>query len=381
MELWSPVFGERDVGPLEADLTIQRGGEPVGERMKVAGRVLDGEGRPVRRQLVEVWQANAAGRYVHQRDQHPAPLDPNFVGMGRCLTDDDGGYAFTTIKPGPYPWRNHDNAWRPAHIHFSLFGTDFTQRLVTQMYFPGDPLFALDPIYQSIVDPRARARLVATYDHDLTEAEWCTGYRWDIVLTGSAATPLRRRSDAPRPRPSGRSSPSASSTTAAPRSSRPARPGAIRLHGRVLDGAGDPVPDALVELWQADADGLVVAAVRLAAPRRLHLHRLGPRRHRPHGHLLLHDRGAGRGPASPIDLGPAVLRPHGVRSRLARPALHPRVPPGPSPRPAARLAGRRPAGDAARRADDHGFVFDIRLQADDQGDGETVFLSYPGAPD
>ena len=190
IELFAPVFGHRDVAAEEADLTIQHGGEPVGERIVVTGRVVDGDGRPVRRQLVEVWQANAAGRYVHQRDQHRAPLDPHFTGMGRCLTDEDGRYAFTTIKPGPYPWRNHHNAWRPAHIHFSLFGTDFTQRLVTQMYFPGDPLFALDPIYQAIVDRRSRDRLVATYDHDLTEAEWCTGYRWDIVLGGSAATPV-----------------------------------------------------------------------------------------------------------------------------------------------------------------------------------------------
>jgi protocatechuate 3,4-dioxygenase beta subunit len=190
VELWSPCFGERDVDPLEADLTIQRGGEPIGERMTVTGRVLDGEGRPVRRQLVEVWQANAGGRYLHQRDQHPAPLDPHFTGMGRCLTDDDGRYTFTTIKPGPYPWRNHHNAWRPAHIHFSVFGNAFTQRLVTQMYFPGDPLFALDPIYQSILDPAARERLVAGYDHDLTRHEWATGYRWDIVLTGTRRTPL-----------------------------------------------------------------------------------------------------------------------------------------------------------------------------------------------
>jgi protocatechuate 3,4-dioxygenase beta subunit len=190
VELWSPCFGERDVDPLEADLTIQRGGEPIGERTVVTGRVLDGDGRPVRRQLVEVWQANAGGRYVHQRDQHPAPLDPHFTGMGRCLTDDEGRYEFTTIKPGPYPWRNHHNAWRPAHIHFSVFGTAFTQRLVTQMYFPGDPLFALDPIYQSILDPAARGRLVASYDHDLTRHEWATGYRWDIVLTGSRRTPL-----------------------------------------------------------------------------------------------------------------------------------------------------------------------------------------------
>ena len=175
IELWAPVFGARDVGELESDLTIQHGGEPVGERMVVTGRVLDGEGRPVRHQLVEIWQANAGGRYIHQRDQHPAPLDPHFTGMGRCLTDADGTYRFTTIKPGPYPWKNHHNAWRPAHIHFSLFGTDFTQRMVTQMYFPGDPLFALDPIYQSIADPRARERLVATYDHDVTQHEWATG--------------------------------------------------------------------------------------------------------------------------------------------------------------------------------------------------------------
>ena len=190
VELWAPAFGHQDVGALESDLTIQHGGEPVGERMVVTGRVVDGEGRPVRHQLVEIWQANAGGRYIHQRDQHPAAIDPNFTGTGRCLTDGDGVYTFTTIRPGPYPWRNHRNAWRPAHIHFSLFGTEFTQRMVTQMYFPGDPLFALDPIYQSIVDPAARDRLVATYDHDVTQHEWCTGYRWDIVLTGSHRTPL-----------------------------------------------------------------------------------------------------------------------------------------------------------------------------------------------
>jgi len=188
VEREAPAFGHRDVSPLEADLTIQHHGEPVGERMIVTGRLLDGEGRPVRGQLVEVWQANAAGRYVHQRDQHPAPLDPNFTGVGRCLTRPDGSYRFTTVKPGPYPWKNHRNAWRPAHIHFSVFGQDFTQRMVTQMYFPGDPLFDLDPIYQSVVGPAARARLVAAYDHDVTRPEWCTGYRWDIVLTGTHRT-------------------------------------------------------------------------------------------------------------------------------------------------------------------------------------------------
>lgn len=188
LELWAPVFGERDVHRLESDLTIQHNGDPIGERMVVTGRVLDGDGRPVRHQLVEIWQANSAGRYVHKRDQHRAPLDPNFTGVGRCLTDAEGNYRFTTIKPGPYPWKNHRNAWRPAHIHFSLFGTDFTQRMITQMYFPGDPLFALDPIYQSITDQKARDRLVAAYDHDVTSHEWATGYRWDIVLTGSQRT-------------------------------------------------------------------------------------------------------------------------------------------------------------------------------------------------
>jgi protocatechuate 3,4-dioxygenase beta subunit len=194
-ELVAPVFGHSDVAPVEADLTIQHVGDPVGERMLITGRVLDGDGRPVRHQLVEIWQANSAGRYIHKRDQHPAPLDPHFTGVGRCLTDADGTYRFTTIKPGPYPWRNHHNAWRPAHIHFSLFGTDFTQRMITQMYFPGDPLFALDPIYQSITDQAARDRLVATYDHDLTTHEWATGYRWDVVLTGSHATPMEREDD------------------------------------------------------------------------------------------------------------------------------------------------------------------------------------------
>ena len=194
-ELVAPVFGEADVDPLEADLTAGHAGEPIGSRMLVRGRVVDGAGRPVRRQLVEVWQANAAGRYAHGRDRHPAPLDPKFTGVGRCLTDDDGWYAFTTIKPGPYPWRNHHNAWRPAHIHLSLFGTEFTQRLVTQVYFPGDPLFPYDPILQSITDEQARARLVATYDHDLSVHERHTGYRWDVVLSGAHATALDQEDD------------------------------------------------------------------------------------------------------------------------------------------------------------------------------------------
>ena len=188
IDLTAPAFGQRDVDVLEADLTIQASGDPIGERIIVTGRVLDGDGKPLASQLVEIWQANAAGRYIHKRDQHHAPLDPNFTGVGRCLTDSDGNYWFRTIKPGPYPWRNHYNAWRPAHIHFSVFGTQFISRMITQMYFPGDPLFGLDPIYQSIRDQRARDRLVATYDHEVTSHEENTGYRWDIVLTGSRNT-------------------------------------------------------------------------------------------------------------------------------------------------------------------------------------------------
>jgi protocatechuate 3,4-dioxygenase beta subunit len=188
VELTGPVFGVTDVTTLDNDLTRQHQGEPLGERIKITGRVFDRAGRPVRGQLIELWQANASGRYAHQRDDHPAPLDPNFTGVGRCLTNDQGEYEFVTIKPGAYPWRNHLNAWRPAHIHFSLFGTAFSQRLVTQMYFPGDPLFPYDPILQSVTDAAARQRLVATYDHDLSSPEWSLGYRWDIVLDGPAAT-------------------------------------------------------------------------------------------------------------------------------------------------------------------------------------------------
>ena len=164
--------------------------QPKGERIRIEGRVFDGSGSACRDVLVEIWQANAAGRYHHERDAHDAPLDPSFRGAGRVFTDGDGRYRFTSIKPGAYPWRNHPNAWRPNHIHFSLFGASWGARMVTQMYFPGDPLFPLDPIYQSIVDPQARQRLVASYDHDVTQHEWSTGYRWDIVLTGSHRTPM-----------------------------------------------------------------------------------------------------------------------------------------------------------------------------------------------
>ena len=191
-ELTGPAFGHDTLGELDHDLTRQHAGEPLGERIIVTGRVLERDGRPVRSTLLEIWQANAAGRYVHQSDQHPAPLDPNFTGAGRCLTDEEGRYRFVTIKPGAYPWKNHPNAWRPAHIHLSLFGRAFTSRLVTQMYFPGDPLFAHDPIFNSIRDERARARLICSFDLETTEPEWALGYRWDIVLGGPAATPLER---------------------------------------------------------------------------------------------------------------------------------------------------------------------------------------------
>jgi protocatechuate 3,4-dioxygenase beta subunit len=189
-ELTGPAFGEDTVGELDHDLTRQHEDEPIGQRIVVSGRLLDGDGRPIRSQLVEIWQANAAGRYVHEVDRHPAPLDPNFTGAGRCLTDDDGRYRFVTIKPGSYPWQNHDNAWRPAHIHFSLFGRAFSHRLVTQMYFPDDPLFDHDPIFQSVRDPEARLRMVSRFDLALTEPDWAHGFAFDIVVGGAAATPL-----------------------------------------------------------------------------------------------------------------------------------------------------------------------------------------------
>jgi protocatechuate 3,4-dioxygenase beta subunit len=186
-DLESPVYGHEDLGELDNDLTRQHVGEPQGERIIVTGRLVEEDGRPVRNALVEIWQTNAAGRYRHEGDEHPAPLDPNFSGAGRTLTEADGRYEFVTVKPGAYPWKNHPNAWRPAHIHFSVFGRAFSSRLVTQMYFPGDPLFAHDPIFQSVRDPKARERLVARFDLELTRPDWALGYRFDIVLR---ATPF-----------------------------------------------------------------------------------------------------------------------------------------------------------------------------------------------
>jgi protocatechuate 3,4-dioxygenase beta subunit len=193
-ERTGPVFGRGRVEAGDADLSAQHDGDPIGERIIVAGRVIDSDGRAVRDSLVEVWQANAAGRYRHEVDDHPAPLDPNFTGFGRALTGGDGRFRFITVKPGPYPWRNHDNAWRPAHIHFSLFGSEFPQRLVTQMYFPGDPLFSQDPIFNSI-PVEARTRVIATLDMETATPGWALAYRFDIVLRGRHQTPLDEDDD------------------------------------------------------------------------------------------------------------------------------------------------------------------------------------------
>jgi len=189
-ERTGPVFGQHTVGASDHDLTVQHAREPLGERIVVSGRLLDEGGKPVQGALIEVWQANAAGRYKHKMDQHHAPLDPNFSGFGRVLTDAEGRYRLVSIKPGAYPWRNHANAWRPAHIHFSIFGAGLLSRLVTQMYFPGDPLLAYDPIFNCIPDERAKQRLISTFDWENTLPEFALGYRFDIVLRGREATPM-----------------------------------------------------------------------------------------------------------------------------------------------------------------------------------------------
>jgi protocatechuate 3,4-dioxygenase beta subunit len=194
-EVTGPLLGPGRLGDLDHDLTRQHDGEPQGQRIVVHGRVRDGDGRPVPATLVEIWQAHAAGRYRHASDTWPAPLDPHFDGVGRALTDGHGRYRFVTVRPGAYPWRNHDNAWRPAHIHFSLFGRAFTQRLVTQMYFPDDPLFARDPIAQSVRDPAARQRMVARYDHAATMPAWALAYEFDIVLRGREGSPFEDGAD------------------------------------------------------------------------------------------------------------------------------------------------------------------------------------------
>ena len=189
-EVTGPVFAPELAGPANADLTRRHRGEPIGERIIVSGRVVDQGGKPVRNTLIEIWQANACGRYQHKSDQHDAPLDPNFSGSGRVMTDDAGSYKFTSIRPGCYPWRNHYNAWRPAHIHFSLFGPAFATRLVTQMYFPGDPLLPYDPIFNCTADEKARNRLISHFDWETVRPGFALAYRFDIVLRGRDETPF-----------------------------------------------------------------------------------------------------------------------------------------------------------------------------------------------
>jgi protocatechuate 3,4-dioxygenase beta subunit len=178
--------------PAMIDISTVDGKAALGERIIVRGRITDEDGRPVPNTMIEIWQANAAGRYHHPGDQHDAPLDPNFKGTGRVFTDAEGWYQFTSIKPGSYPWRNHYNAWRPNHIHYSFFGPGFATRLITQMYFPGDPLLALDPIYNTVPDTRTRERLVSRFDIEITKPEWALGYRFDVVLRGRDATPTQK---------------------------------------------------------------------------------------------------------------------------------------------------------------------------------------------
>ena len=191
-EITGPAYPYGRIQTTDNDLTSQHTGEPLGERIIVEGRVLDEDGRPIPDTLVEVWQANAAGRYAHRIDQHAAPLDPNFAGAGRTITDDEGRYRFVTIRPGAYPWRNHDNAWRPAHIHFSLFGTSFLSRLVTQMYFPGDPLQGQDLIFNAVASADARERLVARALPTRQGPSDALVFEHTIVVRGKQATPAER---------------------------------------------------------------------------------------------------------------------------------------------------------------------------------------------
>ena len=257
-EVTGPHFGATDVAPGANVLTRRHPGQPLGERIIVGGRVLDEDGRPQPHTLVEVWQANAAGRYLHAWDQHDAPLDPNFTGQGAMLTDADGSYRFVSIRPGSYPWRNHLNAWRPAHIHFSVFGPAFATRLVTQMYFPGDPLLAVDPIFNCTADESARQRLIAAFDWQTTIPETALGYRFDLILRGREGTPTE----------SGARVPATTSQTVGPffkigleplermELAGVDAPGErVTVEGRVVDGEGRPVPDACLEIWQADATG------------------------------------------------------------------------------------------------------------------------------
>ncbi len=256
-ELNGPLFAQADAAPGDKDLTSRFRAPPIGERINVSGRITDAAGRPVAGQLVEIWQANAAGRYDHEGDQHLAPLDPNFDGAGRCLTDDDGRYRFLTVRPGGHPWHNHPKAWRPAHINFSVFGRSFLDRLVTQMYFPGDPLLADDPLFGAIRNRKAAGRLVASFDLDTTEEGWALGYRFDVVLGEPRGEPARGFE------PLGRTPSQAAGPFTAlgvrwfvsGSIGRDRRDREILLHGQLLDGSGAPVTDALLEFWQADDEG------------------------------------------------------------------------------------------------------------------------------
>jgi protocatechuate 3,4-dioxygenase, beta subunit len=256
-EITGPLFQSSPVEARACDFTQYDGGAAQGERIVVHGRLLDEDGRPLPRSLVEIWQANAAGRYHHRIDQHDAPLDPHFLGAGRLLTDDEGRYRLVTIRPGAYPWTNHANAWRPAHIHFSVFGPAFATRLVTQMYFPGDPLLPHDPVFNCTADPTARERLISHFDWQATAPGFALGYRFDIVLSGRDATPLGPEQP-----------PATTWQTVGPffslgldfmSGSQLAAPGVagerVTISGRVIDGDGQGVPDALLEVWQANSHG------------------------------------------------------------------------------------------------------------------------------
>lgn len=266
------------LGGITADLTTQHDGVPIGQRIRVSGRVLNDAGLPVPGAVIEIWQANAAGRYPHAGDAWDAPLDPNFTGMGRLVTDADGHYSFLTLRPGAYPWGNHDNAWRPAHIHFAVFGETFGARLMTQMYFPDDPLVALDPILDA-VPAAARGRLIAHFDMDTTTAAFALGYTFDLVLRGVTGTQPGSHAQTPAqtigpffhyamPWHGGADLVSGSSAGARPdllpdghdllgTADDPIEAGddIIEVTGQVLDGNGDVVPDALLEIWQADPEG------------------------------------------------------------------------------------------------------------------------------
>jgi protocatechuate 3,4-dioxygenase beta subunit len=257
-EVTGPVFAPDLAEGHTCDLTRQHAGPPLGERIIVHGRVLDEDGHPVPGTLVEVWQANSAGRYRHPADEHDAPLDPNFTGSGHLLTDAEGRYRLLTIRPGAYPWRNHENAWRPAHIHFSVFGPAFATRLVTQMYFPGDPLLPYDPIFNCTADEKARQRLVAAFDWETTVPEHALGYRFDIVVSGRDAPSLDAHPDL-HATTSQTVGPFFSLGTSWMTEDDLAHAGVagqrVTVAGRVVDGDGKPVPDALLEVWQANAHG------------------------------------------------------------------------------------------------------------------------------